>query len=70
MASPEDACIHVEKDAPKMPNVIDGIADHPKPADAATWWSQQDKMLMVGNLDSEEGERQKPGGEEPNLLIP
>lgn len=37
-----------------MPNVIDGIVDHPKPADAASWWSQQDKLAMAGGLDQEE----------------
>jgi hypothetical protein len=37
-----------------MPNVIDGIADHPKPGDAATWWSHQDRLIMAGSLDPEE----------------
>jgi hypothetical protein len=37
-----------------MGNVIDGIAQNPKPGDAATWWSKQDPQMMVGNLDDEE----------------
>jgi hypothetical protein len=37
-----------------MPNVIDGIADHSKPGDTASWWSQQGKLSMAGNLDPEE----------------
>ena len=37
-----------------MPNVIEGIADNPKPADAASWWSQQDKVAMAAGLDPEE----------------
>jgi len=37
-----------------MANVIDGIADHPKPGETAQWWSQQNKLLMARYLDPEE----------------
>src|SRR2546430_1223516 len=37
-----------------MGNVLDGIRDHPKPADGGKWWSQQSLRVMAAPLDDEE----------------
>ncbi|MDH6147464.1 hypothetical protein OKW46_001386 [Paraburkholderia sp. WSM4179] len=38
-----------------MPNVLDAIADHPRPNDLATWWSRQDRdQMAAAPLEDEE----------------
>lgn len=37
-----------------MPNVIEGIADNPKPMDTATWWNKQPSRSMGVSLEEDE----------------